>query len=80
MNLRNKFTIKNVLIFSGVVMHNQIYRGVFHCKNPSVISKNNSKYNFAYRGIIYLKSIVKKGQKNILNMNYRGISFNKIDG
>ncbi len=68
------------LIFSGVVMHSQIYRGVFHYKNPSVISKSCSKFNFAYRGIIYLKSVVEKKQKNILNMNYRGISFKKIDG
>lgn len=78
-NLRNKFTIKNVLMFSGVVMQNQIYRGVSHNTISSRISKNFSKINFAYRGIFYLKSFVENKEKNAVNMSYRGVSFKKIN-
>ena len=78
MKLRNKFTIKNILLFIGAVMQNQhIYRGVLHNVKLSRISENLSKFNFAYRGISYLKKVIENKNKETLKMSYRGVSFKK---
>jgi hypothetical protein len=60
-------------------MHSQIYRGVFHSKDSVASFKIIKNLKYAYRGILYLKSMVKKKDKHILNMHYRGVSYKKFE-
>ena len=61
-------------------MQHQIYRGIVVRSNTNSKTIVSKDLNFIYRGILYIKSVVKKKPNKILNMIYRGTFYNKFFG
>jgi hypothetical protein len=78
-NMRNKFTkiIKFLITLSGVVMQNQIYRGIIYQSFALPVQSLIHTVKLYYRGIIYKDFADKKQSASESMMCYRGAVYIK---